>query len=112
MTLAPVTKLFGSSLRTRVLVALAMMEESFPSELARVIKAPLFSVQRVVDGLESEGILATRKPGLERRVTLNPRYFAAPQLKQLLDRLGEADSTLRSELESRRVRPRRRKKPL
>ncbi len=106
------TKLFGTVLRTRLLTALALVEESFPAELARLLESGLFPVQRVIDALEKEGIIATRKIGLERRVTLNPRYFAAAELRALLLRLGETDPRLQYTLAARRSRPRRRGKEL
>ena len=73
-------KLFGTELRTRVLIAVAMLEETFPTELLRVLgKRQIYPIQRVVDALECEGYLITRKPGVERRVQLNPRFFACSQ---------------------------------
>ena len=106
------TKIFGTTLRTRTLSALALMGETFPSELARVIESKLFPVQRVLDALETEGIVVSRKLGIERRVTLNPRFFACGELTALLTRLGEQDQKLQRTLGRRRSRPRRRGKPL
>jgi hypothetical protein len=112
MSVLKQNKLFGSPLRTRLLVAIALVEESYSAELARLLDAKLFPVQRLVDALELEGILATRKIGLERRVTLNPRYFASKELTALLLRLGEADQELQEKLLARRSRPRRKGKLL
>lgn len=106
------SRIFGSALRTRVLSAVALAGESFPSELARLVGARVFPVQRVVDALEQEGLLATRKLGVERRVTLNPRFHARAELLALLTRLGENDPALWEALAQRRARPRRRLKPL
>ncbi len=39
---------------------LAFLDESDPTELARLLGASLFSAQTIVDSLEREGILATR----------------------------------------------------
>lgn len=106
-------KLFGTELRTRVLIAIAMMEETFPSELLRVLGGDkVYPVQRVVDAMEREGYLVTRKLGKERRININPRFFAYPELKELLLRLGSQDKELLKALKERRARPRRKGKPL
>ena len=105
-------KLFGTVLRTRVLLATSLLEETFPSELTRTLNLKLFPVQRVLDALETEGVLVSRKLGIERRFNLNPRFFAYPELKSLLVRLAEQDRALVAALASRRARPRRRLKSL
>ncbi len=105
-------KIFGTVLRTRVLLAVALAGETYPSEVARLIDARLFPVQRVLDALEQEGLVASRKRGVERRVTLNPRYFARAELSALLMRLGQQDKDLMKALEGRRSRPRRKGKEL
>lgn len=112
MTLEPQSKVFGTVLRTRVLSALALVGETFPSELSRLIDAKLFPVQRVLDALEREGLVASRKIGIERRITLNPQFFARAELQALLIRLGEEDRQLQQALAKRRSRPRRRGKPI
>ncbi len=106
------SRLFGTQRRTEVLTATALLGESYPRELARVLNAPLFSVQRAVDALEVEGVIAGRLIGRERRVTLNPRYFAINELKPLLARLAQVDGQLRSAAESLRRRPRKRGKAI
>ena len=103
---------FGTVLRTRVLVAVALTGETFPAEVARLTGSRLFPVQRVLDGLEREALVVSRKAGVERRFTLNPRFFARSELRALLLRLGEQDSQLQQALAARRSRPRRRGKPL
>ena len=80
-------KIFGTVLRTRVLLAVALAGETYPS-------------------------VASRKRGVERRVTLNPRYFARAELSALLMRLGQQDKDLMKALEGRRSRPRRKGKEL
>lgn len=74
--------------------------------------APLFSVQKIVAALDREGVLATRLSGRARVVSLDPRYFAYPELKALLLRLADAEPELRAVAASRRSRPRRAGKPL
>lgn len=89
-----------------------MMEESFPSEVARMLGSPLYSVQRALDALEREGIVVSRKLGVERRVTLNPRYYAYKELRALLICIGQKDAGLVAALAKRRARPRRRGKEI
>jgi hypothetical protein len=103
-------KLFGTVLKTRVLMAIAMLEETFPAEICRVINSRLFPVQRALDSLEGEGIIVSRKPGVERRVSINPRYFASSELKALLRKIAMQDQPLMSALSQLRTRPRRRGK--
>jgi DNA-binding MarR family transcriptional regulator len=106
------TKLFGSRRRTEVLIMVALLEETYPTELARLLGAPLYSVQKVVDALDREGVLATRLIGNERRVTLSPRFFARTELRELLQRLAEAEPELREAATKLRRRPRRKGKSL
>lgn len=105
-------KLLGSRRRTEVLILIALLEESYPTELARLLGAPLYSVQKVVDALDREGVLATRRIGTERRVTLDPRFFAVSELRALLLRLAQAEPELRDIAAKARRRPRRKGKAL
>ena len=54
------TKLFGSRLKTSVLTLLALLDESYPSELAKMLEVGLFAVQKVVNALEVEGVIVGR----------------------------------------------------
>lgn len=105
-------KLFGSRRRTEVLILVSLLGESYPSELARLLQAPLYSIQTIVGALDNEGILATRISANARRVSLDPRYFAFRELKSLLLRLAEAEPALLEAAASRRSRPRRAGKPI
>ncbi len=105
-------KLLGSRRRTEVLVLIALLEESYPTELARLLGARLYSVQKVVDALEREGVLATRRMGNQRWVSINPRFFAGKELRALLLRLAETEPVLTEAAASVRRRPRRKGKPL
>jgi DNA-binding transcriptional ArsR family regulator len=106
------TRLFGTERRTEVLIAIRLLEETYARELARVLGAPLLSVQRIVDALEGEGILAIRSSGRERRITLNPRYFALSELRALLLRLSTATPQIVKAVESLRLSPRKKGKAL
>ena len=105
-------RLFGSRRRTEVLIMLALLEQTYARELARLIKAPLFSVQTIVDRLESDGIVAVRSVGRTRVMTFNPRFVAVKELRGLLLKLARGEPELNAAAESRRSRPRRKGKPL
>ena len=70
------------------------------------------SVQRIIDDFERQNVLASRISGNQREVRLNPSYFAAEQLRELLVRLAPAESELIASIESLRRRPRRARKEL
>lgn len=105
-------RLFGSARRTEVLVSIALLEHTYAREIARVLGAPLLSVQRIVDALESDGILAVRLSGRERRMTLNPRYVAAAELRVLLLRLSRAYPGVRQSVAVLRRSPRKKGKAM
>ncbi|MDQ2991777.1 MAG: hypothetical protein M3R30_03010 [Candidatus Eremiobacteraeota bacterium] len=107
-----VGRLFGSSRRTEVLVGIALLEETYSRELARILDAPLISVQRIVESLELEGAVATRLVGRQRQISLNPRYFARTELAALLRRMALSDQRLMEAVGALRRRPRRKGKPL
>ncbi|MGA3036048.1 MAG: hypothetical protein ABSE64_01080 [Vulcanimicrobiaceae bacterium] len=94
-----------------MLLLIAVLEETYPAQLGRYLGVQVSSVQRTLDILENEGIVATRKIVI-RRVTLNPLYPAASELKALLLRIAEGYPEYAEIKESIRKRPRRRNKPL
>jgi len=103
---------FGSSTRTRVLLSLSLLGESYARELARVLGAPLSGVQKALQSLELDGLVAGRSVGRTRVFQLDPRYFARDALKVFLQRLAEPETALRSQVATLRRRPRRTGKPL
>ncbi len=103
---------FGGRTRTFVLLALGLLEESFPRELARILEVPLNGVQQALRGLENDGLVAGRLAGRTRLYRLNPRYFARKELDDYLRRLAEPESELTGRVEKLRKRPRRAGKPL
>lgn len=103
---------FGSRTRTRVLLALRLLSESYPRELARLLTLPLTGVQRALQSLELDGLVAARAVGRTRVYRLEPRYFGYRELQQFLLRLTEPDVDLRARVASLRRRPRRSGKPL
>lgn len=104
-------QLFGSRTRTSVLLAVRLLGETYPSELATLLGLRLYSVQAVLKSLESEGVIVSRLLGRTRRVALNPRYFAFKELDALLWKVGQQDVALQDALAGKRRRPRRAGKP-
>jgi DNA-binding transcriptional ArsR family regulator len=107
----PAPVLFGTKMRTALLMLVAVLEETYPAELSRYLNTSISSVQRTLDKIEDEGLVATR-PLVVRTVTLNPLYPAVKELRALLLRLADGYPDYRRIKESRRLRPRRRNKPL
>jgi DNA-binding transcriptional ArsR family regulator len=103
---------FGGQARTRVLLALRLLEESYPRELARLLQLPLNGVQMALRGLERDGLVAGRLAGRTKLVRLNPRYFARDELQKYLLKLAGADDELQDRSAELRRRPRRSGKPL
>ena len=103
--------LFGSKARTALLMLVALLEDTYPAELARYLGSSIANVQRTVDKLEEESVIATR-PLVVRAISLNPNYPAHKQLRALLLRLAEGYPEYKQLKESRRPRPRRRGKAL
>ena len=103
---------FGGQARTRVLLGLRLLDESYPRELARVLELPVSGVQMAVRGLERDGLVAGRLAGRTRLIRLNPRYFAREELQQYLLKLASADASLQNRIALLRRRPRAGGKPL
>lgn len=97
---------FGGQARTRVLLGLRLLDESYPRELARVLGLPLNGVQMALRGLERDGLVAGRLAGRTRLVRLNPRYFAREELQRYLLKLAGADAALQDRAAALRRRPR------
>lgn len=103
--------LFGSRMRTAMLMLVATLEETYPAELARCLGTSISSVQRTLDKVQDERLVAIR-PGFFQRVTLDPQHPAAAELRALLLRLAAGYPEYKDLKESRRLRPRHRRKPL
>ena len=103
---------FGSETRTRALLTLGMLGESYAREITRVMGASLFGVQSALKSLERDGLVVARSMGRTRVYSLNPRYFALAELKAYVARLAEVERGLRASAEQVRKRPRRTGKPL
>lgn len=103
---------FGTQTRTRLLLALHLLGESYPRELGRLLEAPLSGVQKALRTLELDGLVAGRLVGRTRVFGLEPRYFAHAALQGFLARLSEPEAELRARVAALRRRPRRSGKPL
>jgi DNA-binding transcriptional ArsR family regulator len=82
-------KLFGSSIRTDTLVAVARLQRTYISEIARVLKRRVIEIQRAVASLERAGVVVSSRLGNIRIVELNPAYWAKDELYALLLRISE-----------------------
>jgi DNA-binding transcriptional ArsR family regulator len=103
---------FGSRARTRVLLALQLLAESYARELSRFLDLSLSGVQKALQSLERDGLVVGRAVGRTRLYRLNPRAYARRELKRYLDRLLEPEAGLRARAAGLRRRPRRTGKPL
>lgn len=99
--------LFGSRTRERVLKLLGILERSYPRELALILGEDLSVVQRTVDDLERDGILASRLAGRTRLFELNRTYQHYGAVRELLARMGQADPEIVDAARRVRQRPRR-----
>src|SRR5215468_9588349 len=102
---------FGGQTRTRVLLALRLLGDSYPRELARLLGAPASGVQKALQSLERDGIVAARSMGRTRVYRIEPRYFAFDALQGYLARLTEPETDLRARVTALRRRPRLTGKP-
>ena len=106
MVIKSLSSPFGSTTRTRVLVALRLLGSSFPRELARLLAVSPSLILKALRTLERDGLIAGRTIGRSRVYTLDPRYFAKEDLQRYLVRLSEADIELRQRVVQLRRRPR------
>jgi DNA-binding transcriptional ArsR family regulator len=104
--------LFGSGLRERILKLLVLIEPAYPRQIAALLDEHLISVQNAVAALQDLGIVASRLVGRTRLVELNRRWYAAAELRALLERLAAADPQVVRIAAGTRQRPRRPGKPI
>src|SRR5450759_1262742 len=98
---------FGSQPRTRLLLALVLLGQSYARELARLLGASLSPVQKGLASLERDGLIAGRLVGRTRLFQIDPRYFAVEQLRALLARMLVVNRNLKARAAGLRRRPRR-----
>jgi DNA-binding MarR family transcriptional regulator len=104
--------MFGTTTRTNILLSLALIEESHASELARLTETSVSNVQKTLDSLEQVGAVSGAISGRERRVRLNPRFYARDELRALLDKMAIQNAELVAKVTELRRRPRRAGKAL
>lgn len=90
---------FGGQTRTRMMLALNLLETSYLRELARLLEAPVSGVRKALLSLESDGLVRGRFAGRTRIVRLDPTDFAQDELKAYLSRLAEAEPELRDRVQ-------------
>lgn len=100
-------KVFGSERRSDMLILLALLGESYPAELARLMESHLSAVQMLAHRLEMDGLVAARTVGRQRMLSLNPSFFAIRELRALLNRLASGAPHLYERVAKLRRRPRR-----
>jgi predicted transcriptional regulator len=103
-------RVIGSS--SRVMLGLRVLTESYARELARILGRNLSPVQRALQSLERDGLVAARSVGRTRLYRVSPRAFARRELEAYLDRLLEPEVDLRAKAAALRRRTRRTGKPL
>ncbi len=94
------------------MLALQLLTESYARELARLLELNLSGVQKALQSLERDGLVAARAVGRTRVYRLNSRAPTRRELERYLERLLEAEDQLRSRAAQLRRRPRRTGKPL
>jgi len=105
--------LFGTALRDRVLIRLALSENGLHlRELARQLDASPTAIYRIIMALERAGVVVSRPIGKIRVVLLNRRWHGALELRTLLERLAASYPEVRERAAHSRERPRRIGKPL
>jgi DNA-binding transcriptional ArsR family regulator len=103
--------MFGSQTRSRVLMYVALVEESYPAEVAAALGASKLTIQRILRDLEDLGVVASRLRGRVRLVSLDPTWYAASELRALLKRMASVNEAILTASASTRRRPRRPGKP-
>lgn len=98
---------FGSLTRTRLLLALELLGQSYARELSRLLSSSFSVVQKGLVSLERDGLIVGRLIGRTRLFEISPRYFAAKELRAYLSRLAAADPDLQRRTSALRRRPRR-----
>jgi predicted transcriptional regulator len=104
--------LFGSRTRTRLLLFIAVAEESYAAEIVTALGATKLTIQRMLQDLEQTGVLASRLRGRVRLVSLDKTWYAAAELRSLLERMARTDPEILAAAGAIRRRPRRPGKPI
>lgn len=103
---------FGTGVRTKALIAIYLLDETHSRELAGIIGAGATTLRNSLDTLEQAGLIVGTVVGRTRRVRLNPKFRALPELVSLLHKLSLGEVTLLERIAELRRRPRRQGKAL
>jgi DNA-binding transcriptional ArsR family regulator len=105
--------LFGNETAAKVLLYVETLQDGYPTGIAAALGIPLSQVQRQLERLEREGVLASRLLGKTRLYQWNPRCGYLGELRALLSRgCSMLPEEVRRGLIGERRRPRRSGKPL
>ena len=85
---------FGSRTRDRLLLLLTLQGEAHLRDAARTFSVGPSEISKAVVGLERAGLVVSTIVAGARVVRLNRRWFAAIELRALLDRLALAEPEL------------------
>ncbi len=88
------------------MLALRLLEQSYPRQLARLLEVSLSVVQKATRTLERDSLVVGRAVGRTRSYQINPRYFAVKELEAYMARLLEPESKLKQRAAQLRKRPR------
>ena len=100
--------LFGNETAAKVLLYFQALESGYPRGIAEVLRVSLSQVQRQLERLEREGVIASRLIDRTRLYQWNPRCGYLDELKALLARGSKMlPADVREELLNERRRPRR-----
>jgi DNA-binding transcriptional ArsR family regulator len=104
-------KLFGSPNRTRILLAIALLGDSYVLQLAELLKLQQSMVFRIVNDFEQDGIVTSRYVGRTRTISLNLRRYGMTDLENFLLKFSKG-TDVEERVAGVRRRPRRRGKAL
>lgn len=105
--------LLGSLDRERILIFIEAREQGYASQIAEFYGLSLSRIQRQLEKLETDGVLASRTVGRTRLYRFSPRYTFLRELRALLQKaLSFYPPEQRELLLMNRRRPRRTGKPL
>jgi DNA-binding transcriptional ArsR family regulator len=86
--------IFGNVNRTRILIAVAALNESYALELHQALRIHLPSVRRALEDMRIEGVLTRREVGRAACYALNPEYPGAEDLLTYLRLECKAEPTM------------------
>lgn len=105
--------LFGNPTAEKVLLYMENYGSGYARGVAVCFEIAVSQVQKQLERLELEGVLASRLVGRTREYTFNPRYRFLRKLRELLsEALKALPESYQEKYFRKRTRPRRAGKPL